>query len=102
MTETPSEGAASVYDEPIDPDKAGPPELLEMERRREDARLWLSLGLLSLLVGLALAYPICAAFVPAGRWPQVAPQLTGTFTAVVGLAGTAFGFYFSSRDGNPR
>lgn len=66
-----------------------------MEKQREKTRRWLASGIFSAAVGVGIFYAIASMILDSEDWKQASGVFNTVFTALVGLAGTAVGYYFS-------
>ena len=83
-----------------DPQVAAQPEVTihRLDERQEDTRKALAIGLSVATFLVGLIYLLVPLWAGADKWDRASSPFQVVFTAMVGLTGSAIGYYFSSRN----
>ena len=83
-----------------DPQVTEQPEIIirRLDDRQEDTRKALAIGLSVATFLVGLIYLLAPLWVGADKWDRASSPFQVVFTAMVGLTGSAIGYYFSSRN----
>lgn len=69
-----------------------------LTKHREDTRRWLAVAIMAATVILAVLYGIAALWASEEAWTRAEGPTNAIFTAFVGLAGSAIGYYFAKSE----
>ncbi|PBC47233.1 hypothetical protein [Rhodococcus sp. ACPA1] len=83
-----------------DPQVTEQPEVTirRLDERQEDTRKALAIGLSIATFLVGLIYLLVPLWAGADKWDRASSPFQVVFTAMVGLTGSAIGYYFSSRN----
>lgn len=73
-----------------------------LDERQEDTRKALAIGLSAATLLIGLIYLLVPLWAGAEKWDRASSPFQVVFTAIVGLTGSAIGYYFSSRNPRPK
>lgn len=71
---------------------------VSIPEKQEDTRKRLAIGLTAAAVLFGIGYVLAPLYADKEAWEQAQEAFQVVFTAMIGLAGSAVGFYFSTRN----